>query len=220
MEKELISIQNKDFIQIHSDNMTCFGGNQSWWRERDNILCQNGCGVVAMCNLELYLNNNHDNRISYEEYIKYVETRYEEAYPISKNKLLCGFGLLPHIMRKGFKKFEYSKICWAPTINKKRIIERIYSMLEADLPIVASYYVFNKKRKLDLYRYDEVQNSLIKESGICSHYFNIVGMSKIKDKDMIIISSWGKKYYAYYDEWVKKLSIFTNILYVERENVQ
>ena len=88
-------------------------------------------------------------------------------------------------------------------------------MLENNIPIVASYYVFNKNNKLALYKYNDANGSFDKVAGISRHYFNIVGITKRDNKELLVISTWGDKYYIFYDQWVKKLSIFSNILYVE-----
>ena len=183
-------------------------------------MCDRGCGVISMCNLELYLNGATNKGISHHAYKQYVEERYAKAYPMSKKKKLRILGLIPTTMEKGLDEYFQSKginpiISWAPTVSKKRIRKLMDKMLENNIPIVASYYVFNKKKKLDLYTYDEESECLQKEARIGSHYFNIVGITSRDDKDLLIISTWGKRYYAYFDEWVKKISIFTNILYVE-----
>ncbi len=216
----MISIKNKSFVKINKDESSYFGGDQSWWKNADNLMSDRGCGVISMCNLELYLNGGTNKGISYEDYRNYVEKRYCEAYPMPKKKKLRKLGLLPTTMEKGLDDYFQSKnidpiISWGPTVSKRRIRKFMDKMLENNIPIVASYYVFNKKHKLDLYTYDEKTECLHKEAKIGSHYFNIVGITSRENRDLLIISTWGTKYYAYFDEWVKKLSIFTNILYVE-----
>lgn len=206
-------------MQIKEDKKVYFGGDQSWWKDTNSIMREAGCGVIAMCNLELYLNGGCKKGISYCDYISYVQRRHKETYNINQNifKLV---GLTPRVMERGLDVFFQERclnpiISWAPTVNKKRIRKLMEKMLGNNIPIVASYYVFNKKRKLDLYTYDEEADTLRKEAKIGSHYFNVVGIASRDNRDLLIISTWGQKYYAYFDEWVKKISIFTNILYVE-----
>ena len=100
-------------------------------------------------------------------------------------------------------------------MNKRRIRKLLEKMLDNNIPVVASYYVFNKKNKLDLYSYNEKTKDFDKVSGIRRHYFNIVGITRRQGRDLLVISTWGERYYADYKQWVKKLSLFSNILYVE-----
>lgn len=216
----MLSIKNKSFIKINKEDKMYFGGNQSWWKDENTLMKERGCGVIAMCNLELYLDNQRKKEISYQEYKDYVENRFKKAYPMAKNKKLSKLGLLPTTMEHGLDVFYSSRnidpiISWAPTISKKKLRGLMEKMLRNNIPIVASYYVFNKKNKLDLYTYDEENGAFEKSAGIRRHYFNIIGLTKREGKELLVISTWGGRYYAYYDQWIKKLSIFSNILYVE-----
>lgn len=214
----MISIKNKKFIKINTMGKSYFGGNQSWWKDENQTMKEFGCGVISMCNLELYVDGK--GSMTYEEYKDYVNLRYGQDYSLARGKKLQRLGLLPTTMENGLDRF-YNKrgvdpvISWAPTIGKKKIRKLIEKMLENNIPIVASYYVFNKNNKLALYKYNDANGSFDKVAGISRHYFNIVGITKRDNKELLIISTWGDKYYIFYDQWVKKLSIFSNILYVE-----
>ena len=90
-------------------------------------------------------------------------------------------------------------------------------MLSKDLPIPASFYVFFKKNKMPLYRYDANLDMLTYAESIRSHYFTITGiyLEEKTKKQYLELSSWGKCYYAELDTWLKKRSIFSNILYYQ-----
>lgn len=203
------------------DNNDCYGGNQSWWSNTHKELDEYGCGVVAVCNLEIYLKGkNKEYALSQREYVDYVEERYKKDYSLPKGKLLQKLGLLPRRMRRGLKKFfrqmdENYSVRWSPTIVRGRMRKYIEDMLDKDIPIVASYYVFNKKNKLKLYELNGF-NKLQLKTDISSHYFNIVGIETIDGKEYLVISSWGNKYYVIYNQWVNKVSVFTNILYLKK----
>ncbi|MBR3833777.1 MAG: hypothetical protein IKJ73_05640 [Lachnospiraceae bacterium] len=210
-----------NFIKVYSKSTDYFGGDQSWWKTEDDSMCDFGCGVIALCNLELYLDGEAVKGIAYEDYKRYVEKRRGEAYFLNKGKVLGRMGLLPLIMERGLDGYFKSKGCdnvisWCPTINKKRLRKLIEKMLEANIPVVASYYVFNKKNKLDLYTYNKKTKEFDKTSGARRHYFNIVGITRRKGRDLLVISTWGRRYYADYKQWERKISLFSNILYVER----
>lgn len=216
----MTSLKYINFIKIKRGTKEYFGGNQSWWKNENDYMSGYGCGVIALCNLELYISGVGIKGITYEDYKAYVDKRKGEAYFLDQRKKLQVPGLLPLVMERGLDKFYGERnmepvISWCPTINKKRIRKLIEHMLKNNIPIVASYYVFNKKNKLDLYTYDKRNKTFEKSAWIKRHYFNIVGITRRDGRDMLVISTWGERYYVLYDQWIKKLSIFSNILYVE-----
>ncbi|MBO5389793.1 MAG: hypothetical protein J6A59_16995 [Lachnospiraceae bacterium] len=216
----MASLKYRNFIKIKQGTKDYFGGDQSWWKNEDETMCEVGCGVIALCNMELYVDGVSRKGISYDDYKVYVDKRHKEAYPIKEGANLRRLGLLPLVMERGLDKFYNDigvdpVISWCPTISKKRIRTFLENMLDNNIPVVASYYVFNKKNKLDLYSYNEKTKDFDKVSGIRRHYFNIVGITRRQGRDLLVISTWGERYYADYKQWVKKLSLFSNILYVE-----
>lgn len=253
---EVIAVlNNSKFLPIERQGTVFYGGSQSWWRDEFPNISKYGCGVIAMCNTELYFGagdtfssqckvynripqNNQElaasdedsicdfrgGNISSDDYIKYVYQRYNNAYRFFKHEPFSKMGLFPWTMRKGIRQYfkNCNKICkarWTPTINKKKILSYIERMLNNDIPIPASYYVFNKNNKLDFYVFDKDELTMRKENSCTSHYFNITGIVRLKNngknEDFLIISSWGKEYYILLNKWVDKLSYFTNIMYLE-----
>ncbi|MBE5933033.1 MAG: hypothetical protein E7263_06415 [Lachnospiraceae bacterium] len=218
----MTTIRNKNFIKIVKHNDFYYGGNQSWWKNENQTMKEFGCGVIAMCDYELYVGGLGKSGIAYEDYIDYVNKRRNQVYKLSDNRNLRKLGLLPTIMEKGLDEFYNANninptISWAPTLRKNRVKKLIYNMLSNNMPVVASYYVFNKKNKLDLYTYDDVENEFKKADDIRRHYFNIVGITKRDNQELLIVSTWGRKYYILFQQWLEKLSLFSNILYVELE---
>ncbi len=220
-----------------------YGGDQSWWEGNNTCLKKYGCGIIAMCNTELSIRNklekvqeetgnapeNYDstkeNIIEFSDYTEYVNERYNIAYGLPAVYPLNAIGLVPWKMVKGIKKFyeQYGikiKVKWAPSLKKSKIINMINEMLTNGVPIPAAYYVFNKKNKLAFYTYDVHHNQMKECSSCTSHYFNITGIMNIvinnENQIYFKISTWGKLYYIKLDEWIKKLSYFSNILYIKQ----
>lgn len=218
------------FITINKNQELYYGGKQGWWREDDSIFSEYGCGVIAMCNMEILLWNKYVktddteemfyniNNIAYDDYRNYVEKRYKNSYDFSRFIFLSKLGLLPWTMKSGLKTFMRqlgmkSKIKWAPTIRKNCIMLYIEEMLNKDIPVTASYFVFLRSRQLDFYTYEN--SKLYKSTSCTSHYFNIIDVVDIPENDdkYFVVSSWGKKYYIKVADWINRLSFFTNILY-------
>lgn len=235
---ELVQLKNEDYISIQHNGVKSYGGNQSWWIKDNPLIYEEGCGIISMCDLELYvkmrkmeyedcsLGDKHATvkTMTYWEYKSYIDQAGESRYRLSFGRKGKNVGLLPITMVKGLKTDDhlhemihgrFKSVKWAPAVNSSKTKEYIIDMLSRDIPVVASYYVLNKNNKLDLYSYNPKTLSMKAENNIKGHYFNITGYGVLGDKEYLKVSSWGKKYYISYDEWAKKLSVFSNILFVK-----
>lgn len=231
---DLIKLNIESYVSIQHNGDRSYGGNQGWWSKENSLFNDQGCGVISMCDLEIYLHmtmrkqhgdkKESDAPMTYWEYKRYIDDAGKSRYTLGVGKNTEKLGLMPLTMVKGLKEnkelldgISIGKRCrlkWAPSTNSNKIKEYIIDTLSRDIPVVASYYVFNKENKLSLYKYDSGKQKMTKCGEIKSHYFNITGMSVLEDREYLSISSWGKKYYISYDEWAKKLSIFSNILLI------
>ena len=177
------------------------GGNQNWWMEgrkaqtpreeggpskyqecrRDERyrLANCGCGVIAMINLEMYLERQKerslkasdedqktklDSYITREQYEKIAFERWQKCYYIDKSYLNYVAGLYPWKMERGLKEFlqerefDRKKVKWAPYLlhsNEKQselVLETIQEMLLHDYPVIFSYHTYDpKKDRMILY---------------------------------------------------------------------
>lgn len=215
----LIKLKNEDYVLIQHNGVKSYGGNQSWWNKDNTVLCDHGCGIISMCDLELYLKKHTSfETMTYWEYKRYVDDASKTRYDMGIAKKRKDLGLVPMTMMRGLKgetDIRNSKIKWAPSLNSNKTKEYIIDMLSRDIPVVASYYVFNKNNKLNLCSYNIKSATMKSEKEIKAHYFNITGLAVYNQKEYLCISSWGKKYYINYDEWAEKLSFFSNILLIK-----
>lgn len=231
---ELIKLNTESYVSIQHNGERSYGGNQGWWSKENTVFSRQGCGVISMCDLEIYLymtryrqledEKESHTPMTYWEYKKYIDNAGSSRYRLGVGHNTKNMGLMPYTMIKGLKESKRAidgvslgkrvRLSWAPSSNSNRIKEYIIDMISRDIPVVASYYVFNKENKLSLYRYDSRKRRMINDGEIRAHYFNITGVSVLDDEEYLMISSWGKKYYISYDKWAKKLSIFSNIFFL------
>lgn len=213
------TLSNHNYIQVGNKTSTHYGGDQSWWGKSNPTISHYGCGVIAMCDLELYLSGKYKTDfIDEDKYKEYICERKRDTYKISEISFIKKFGLFPWKMTRGIRTFLKkemkipAKVKWAPTRNRTKVYNMIKEMLDNDIPVVASYDCTLRGEKL-IYKKDK--NGVLEDySYMESHYFVMTG---IKENKIIQISTYGGKYFIEFDEWVKNLSYFTNILYIKRK---
>ena len=257
-----------DYIRIQQkESSISNGGNQNWWsqrtltkrglnykdfqRDQNYRLWKLGCGVIAMCDAEIFLiqagtgspsKDMSHSGIVYDpntgmvqdnDYMAFIE-RKMKTYPIPGDLLHYITGLMPFRMRSGLKSFlkanRYQNVSvqWAPhrlcgkARKKSLTLADIERMLQDNLPVVFSYYSFDKGRKIVLY--SSLERAVNRDAQdphrtvINSHYMTIIGLYRYsahhssEDKYILKVVSWGNIYYIRYDEYGDSLSFFSNIL--------
>lgn len=147
--------------------------------------------------------------------------------------------VFPRRMESGLKEFfkdnGYSaEVKWASSLNRNVVHNTIIEMLSNDIPVTCAYFSFyalglnvnwfslgKRMNTLPLYNCD----TLVQESEVSSHYMNITGMYYLYDdsdnsyKVVYQVSSWGGKYYFFEDDYMEKLSGFSNIIDIHLDGI-
>lgn len=223
-----------DYLCIRLANgARAHGGDQNWWLKKR--ISRLGCGVIAMNDLECYLSGKKhkdasERGLTKEAYEEMVSENWRKCYHIGSAPWDYAVGLFPHQMEKGLTNFltqndfPQRRVKWAPyclqrkKMQKESVRKTIREMLEKDLPVVCSYHTFDRRTgKLTLYR--ELERAIKKseparqDAYVSSHYMTIIGLYEdAKGAFYLKLVSWGRIYYVRYEEYVGKLSYFTNIL--------
>ena len=176
--------------------------------------------------------------IQKKDYMAYVMSGPLDFYGFRDDWLTNNFGLVPGKMKYGLNLFlshnnhEQTSVTWAPysltpkTSHSMLVLEEIEDMLGKDLPVVFAYYTFDEEDKLILYsdeEYAKIQNvnADLDHEDVGEHYMTIIGLYRYLNEDstdyeyLLKVTSWGKVHYIRYDDYIKKLSYFSNILRIE-----
>lgn len=226
-----------EFLFIQNGTTGFRGGNQGWWKDKNDVLCRYGCGVIAVCDLESYLyRRNTSKSMEYKTYYAYVEGRFAGHYSIWNLPIIRTIGLLPIKMEKGIRTYMKEHLgmrCdvrWARRWNAKHVLRDIIKMLCQDIPVVASYDCSLRGTPLDYYMYDEEKQELVKDAAMRSHYFTIIGVwtteQNVYNRNDSVqipavhtiyleIATYGLKRFISFESWAKQLGCFTNILTIE-----
>ena len=237
------------------DGRKVHGGNQGWYRAASKVeelkkqgitkryqLCRRdesyriaslGCGVVAMTNLEIYLEGKLRENLSKKGYEVALQERWKKKYRIGKSYFNYLTGLYPWKMTKGLKHFlqltgsDFKKVQWAPYFlrsqkkQRELVLQRMTDMLRKDCPVVFSYHTFDSKNgRLTLYGSLEAAirgaEPCEKDETIESHYMTAIGLYQAREKEAILqVESWGRIFYVRFDSFSRRLNYFTNILSIQ-----
>ena len=171
------------------------------------------------------------------DYMAYVNDGSRVLYEFNGSYLTYKVGLMPSRMEEGLGYFlrqnehEQTAVKWAPyafaprTSHSMLVLEEIEDMLNQDLPVIFAYFTTKDEDKLVMYHLIEDAKEK-KEKGqddeqCKSHYMTIIGLYRYLDEDstdyeyLLKVTSWGEVYYIRYDDYIEKLSYFSNILRIQ-----
>lgn len=239
----------------HDGNSLSFGGSQMWmhdgnvvkWHQhfqKKKVLRDSGCGLISGADILLYLAKKNDayatpytnvvlekgqSIMEYDRYMAYLELMNENFFPINTIFGITGFSIARGINRYSRKHKLGIKARWCA--SGKKMLSRIEEMLSKDIPITLS---IGPMRKNGVMFYDWMPDEKNKynfetyshEDYVSGHYVTITGlMCDESGRRMLEISSWGRKYYINFDEFMETVKrhsnfLFSNVLYINlKKNV-
>lgn len=219
-----------DVITTRKNGNVTYGGSQ---KLSDNKVIQSsGCGLVAACDLFLYMHRNLEgcccnlfaslpssgpvNINEYNGLLKSLRAYFPLIPNYGINGLMLCLGINAFFIRYAFP----YKAAWG--IRADKLWERIEKMLSQDIPVIISIgpnlSLSRQKYKADLYT-EKKDGELIRSAKVCAHYMTLTAI----DEEWLTVSSWGRKYYIRrcdYQIYVKhhSSSLFSNIVYITKNN--
>lgn len=217
--------------------------NEDWW-STGYIIENFGCGLVSTADILLYLSLkdgkyetaktdlisfDSSNNVDYDSYIGYIYQMNAAYLPVPRwiGKLGpdIAFGIDCYSLFNGLG--LNAKWC----TSKDKMLPRIIEMLDDDIPITLGIYT-SKDEGINFYALDPQANDPYNltlngdkaySNKVNSHYVTITGMliDDVKNQTILEISSWGRKYYINYEEYIEFVDknsnyVFNNIVYIER----
>ncbi len=211
---------NDNFIKVTGvDVKGSYGGNQGWFVDSAfGNLSRQGCGVIVAVDTMLYLIGKNEAAI--ESYTKIVrdfchERRLSRLFmkEISIRKYgnnSFAIGIIP-IQMSGFinnrmKTYGIKKrVKWNGIHGHKDMYQKMKAMISRNNPVIWSLY--SPKGKLKLYvKTDKTKGYSYAGQSVNNHYVTATAILEgyvPEHPRMIEISSWGKRYYIDYDEYLK-----------------
>ena len=200
-----------------------FGGNQGWFTESgDGCISPLGCGLISCADILLYKSGR--TKLDKTEYTEFVRGTAKGGLKVRRwlgvNGISMAFGMRRRLRRLGVP----HKARWC--FSKRKLLPRIISMLENDIPVTISagpQLLFPKRRKtgINLYVRDK-QGELIlpgwRSGTVRDHYMTVTAVIETPEHTLLEVSSWGERYYIDWAEYVKYINtfgtFFSNIMYI------
>ena len=211
------------YLSVEQSGRCSYGGNQML--SPDQTLRECGCGVVAACDLLLYLKRHQadcsdplcrwplDLRL-YNDRLQLLQKRYFPLIPhFGINGLMLIIGLNRLLRDEGLS----YRARWM--ISGARLWERVEELLRRDIPVILSvgphFPLLWRKEGLSFY-VREPNGSFRRAAAVCGHYVTATGL----DDEWVRIASWGVQYYVNrgeYEAFVQQHSsyLFSNIVYIK-----
>lgn len=239
---ERIAGLTREYVQIirEKSGSVTYGGNQGFFAaspagsidERKNRM---GCGIIAFCDLLLYLAGG-DPVYRLEENESYVNRSVrEQEYKAYFNQMYDFLGGLPEKTGNGlsgmrlWRKFNCMaklkgwnlRAKWG--VNGRKLYGRMTEMLRRDIPVIlcVPLMLFKKDKDQGITFYKKENNRYCRECTVSAHYVVVTEILKDNGSIYLAIASWGVKYYINWSEYDKLIhthflgTILGNILYID-----
>lgn len=233
--------KNSDGTTIsYGGNQGCFfiDENEEWysWLESDYLIQNYGCGLISPSDTLLYLALSDNQYSTYETELVsinlsgYIDFNSYQCYIRMMNlswfKIMRWVGVNGLQIANGINQYSWYNCLnlnasW--NVSNNDLLSKIEKMLDKNYPVTFSigpvgddcgiwFYDWIPKDD-DKYNF-EVQSYPYIVNG---HYATITGLliDNVKGQTMLEISSWGKKFYVNFDEYLDYVGITSNIVYIE-----
>lgn len=235
-----------NYIDEGGNNQISYGGNQGWFEDK-NLLNKNsyyeelanyGCGLIAGSDTLLYLsraNSKYGTKYtkginfikgvaSYDNYMTYLHNMHLSYFTVVSRLGVNGLSLAAGI-RSYSNGFDLGlDASWGAGVASDK--ERIQEMLENDIPVILSIGPAWGEDSINLYTgngdiKDNREYQMENRKKVKDHYVTVTGfrIDRIKKENWLQISTWGKKRYIDYNEYLffsMGKSLFSNIVYIKK----
>lgn len=175
-----------DYIKIKNGNGVLYGGNQKYFGK---AAAKSGCGMIAACDMLLYLSGKYAETISFSDYTAFAEKLRDEIFYKNTKNLL---GIFPRrvakiLTEKSGRKFAYYPAWKFLSGNGKKLAEFISEEIKNCVPVIVR--VGASIGGLP-YKIEYPASGKICTGKMSWHYITVTGIS---ESGILTFSSWGGK---------------------------
>ena len=209
------------------------------WLDNGYVIQNNGCGLISPSDTLLYLALSDQKFSTFDTELVEIDSFGNVTYDSYQDYIKCmnfcwfeifrGIGVNGISIANGINQYSgrYQlglKANW--NISKNDLLLKIQKMLDCDIPVTFSIGPQSKYGK-GIWFYDWIplendQYNFQVESYryiVTGHYATITGLliDDIKNQKILEISSWGKRFYVNFDEYLNYVGVTSNIVYIRNK---
>lgn len=175
-----------DYLKIKSGGGYLYGGDQKLFGKD---VSSSGCGMIAACDMLLYLSGKSGAEIPFSEYASFAEKlRDETFYKGTRNPL----GIFPRrlakiLAEKSGKKFTYFPARKLRGKDGKKLAETVSRSLKNGMPVIVRIGFSFKGLP---YKIEYPASGKTRAGKMSWHYITVTGIS---ESGVLTFSSWGGK---------------------------
>lgn len=204
-----------------------FGGNQAWMHAHDRHLARVGCGVVAFADFALYrawrypaertpltlplLSPTAPKRISQHRYVPYLLAFAQQYCTPPLPTGMAGFELALCMQRYYDRYVPSRRIRWTQALCTADPLPLFAQQLAHDFPVILSLPPTWSGKRLRMFHDAHKKRAVeVKLGG--AHFVTLVDISYAAGAPMLVLISWGKRYFLPYTTYLHCLQSPTSWL--------
>ncbi|MEG2083800.1 MAG: hypothetical protein RRY38_04280, partial [Oscillospiraceae bacterium] len=214
-------------IRIKNQGSLSFGGDQSWFSNnaagRDGTIAKYGCGVIAAADLLLYIARSRENcatallageiprredieRAQYEHFLRNLSRHALRPLPPFG---LMGSAVAACVNRRFCECRVRLRSEWRFFALMSKPLEAIREQLSRDIPVIMTIPPFPLKINSLLLARElpcgDAPSAAVRYNARSGHFVTAVALHEQKGAITLEISSWGRRYYIDWCEYLAAL---------------
>lgn len=185
VEKEGTALE-LGYLKIKTDSGYLYGGDQKLFSK---AVTSSGCGMIAACDVLLYLSEKSGKEIPFTEYAAFAEKLRDETFYNGRRNFL---GIFPRrlakvLTEKSGREFAFYPVRKLRGENGKKLEEIILCSLNAGVPVIVRVGFSFKGLP---YKIKYPASGKSRTGKMSWHYITVTGIS---ESGVLTFSSWGGK---------------------------
>lgn len=172
------------YLKINTGGGYLYGGDQKLFGK---VVSSSGCGMIAACDMLLWLSGKSGGEISFSEYAVFAEKLRDETFYKGRKNF---FGIFPRrlakiLTEKSGRKFTYFPARKLRGKNGKKLEEIISRSLSGGAPVIVRVGFSFKGLP---YKIKYPASGKVRSGKMSWHYITVTGVS---ESGVLTFSSWG-----------------------------
>lgn len=175
-----------EYVEIKTSGGNMYGGDQKLFGKK---AAKSGCGMIAVCDMLLFLQRENSAPVSFSEYTDFVEKfRDEIAYKSSSNPFGIFAGKLVKMLNESCEAPVFKFYGRKKFRKESDLAESVKNSIKSGLPVIARIGLNGGRLRCGICF--PASGNIFKKCVLDWHYITVTGIS---ENGALTFSSWGGK---------------------------